>query len=368
MKDKKIVYVPMAADIIHPGHLNIINISASLGYVIVGLFTDEAISTYKRTPSMDYETRKTVLLGLKGVDEVIPQTSRDYGPNLRNLKPDYLVHGTDWKQGPLSKVRQEAIDLMREWGGEVVEPEYTQGVSSSALKQKKYSLGFSPEEKRKIFSDQLYLKEQLLGALVCDGGSVRLFGEVNVKPENEPLREFSFLWADYKELSKIYGNLFHPILDGSEYLYFLEKWNNMTSKPMIADDCSQDSLATFIYLLTEFQKKGICGIVVDTENMEMLEKKLEVFSKHRTEDSFKLILHITSGIEEDIRQIITRYQNIFSAVVVDANSKDWMEENTPVFHIVDNMESKEGQHGRMVYRSDLRKKNEHYLENVLLMG
>lgn len=133
---KKLVYVPMAADIIHPGHINILKIAASLGYVMVGLFSDNAIRTYKPEPYMKYEQRKTVLESIKYVDMVICQETKDYADNLRRFHPDYMVHGTDWRTGPLAEVRQSAIDLMAQWGGEVVEPEYTQGVSSSQLKAK----------------------------------------------------------------------------------------------------------------------------------------------------------------------------------------------------------------------------------------
>ncbi|MBR4456197.1 MAG: adenylyltransferase/cytidyltransferase family protein [Solobacterium sp.] len=130
---RKTVYVPMAADIVHPGHVNILKTAAQYGDVIVGLFTDEAIASYKRVPYMKYEQRRAVIENMKGVVQVIPQVTKDYEPNLRLLKPDYMVHGTDWREGPLAKVRQKAIDTMAEWGGKVIEPEYTQGVSTSQI-------------------------------------------------------------------------------------------------------------------------------------------------------------------------------------------------------------------------------------------
>ena len=132
----KLVYVPMAADILHPGHINILKTAASLGRVVVGLFSDEAIRSYKPEPYMDYEQRKLVLESVKYVDEIVCQETKDYSDNLRRYRPDYMVHGTDWRTGPLAEVRQKAIDLMAEWGGEVIEPEYTQGVSSTEFKRK----------------------------------------------------------------------------------------------------------------------------------------------------------------------------------------------------------------------------------------
>ena len=135
MREKKIVYLPMAADIVHPGHINIIKAASQYGEVIVGLFTDEAIASYKRVPYMPYEQRKIVIENIKGVSQVIPQYTRDYEDNLRMLKPDYMVHGTDWREGPLADVRANAIATMAEWGGEVVEPEYTRGVSSTMIQK-----------------------------------------------------------------------------------------------------------------------------------------------------------------------------------------------------------------------------------------
>lgn len=135
-KKKKLVYVPMAVDIVHPGHINIIKKAEELGEVMVGLFTDEAIASYKNSPYMDYETRKIVIENVKGVSKVVPQTTRDYEENLRKYKPDFMVHGTDWREGPLADVRQKAISIMAEWGGQIVEPEYTPNISSSMIKRK----------------------------------------------------------------------------------------------------------------------------------------------------------------------------------------------------------------------------------------
>ena len=102
---------------------------------MVGLFTDEAIASYKRIPYMTYEQRKIVIENVKGVDEVVPQLTRDYEDNLRKYKPDYMVHGTDWREGPLADVREKAIKILAEWGGRIIEPEYTQGVSSSLIQK-----------------------------------------------------------------------------------------------------------------------------------------------------------------------------------------------------------------------------------------
>ena len=126
----------MAADIVHPGHVNILKTAARYGKVVVGLFTDDAVASYKRVPYMTYDERKAVIENMKGVYKVIPQLTRDYEDNIRNLKPDFMIHGTDWREGSLAAVREKAIAIMAEWGGQVIEPEYTKGVSSTMIQQK----------------------------------------------------------------------------------------------------------------------------------------------------------------------------------------------------------------------------------------
>ena len=105
----KKVYVGMSADLIHPGHLNILMKASELGKVTVGLLTDKAIASYKRLPFMEFEMRKNVLESIKYVSNVIPQNTLDYTENLKNLKPDFVVHGDDWKKGVQQKMPKFAI-------------------------------------------------------------------------------------------------------------------------------------------------------------------------------------------------------------------------------------------------------------------
>lgn len=132
MGNKK-VYVGMVADLIHNGHINIIKEAEKLGDVIIGLFTDEAVASYKRLPALNYEQRKKVIENIRGVKEVIAQETLDYVPNLRKIKPDFVVHGDDWKEGVLKQTRERVVEVLKEWGGQLVEPAYTQGVSSTML-------------------------------------------------------------------------------------------------------------------------------------------------------------------------------------------------------------------------------------------
>ena len=131
-----LVYVGMAADILHHGHVNIINTGSKYGRVVVGLLTDEAIESYKRKPKVTWEKRRLLVEAIKGVHLVVPQTTHDYRPNMRLLRPAFVAHGDDWKTGPQAKVRTQVIETLKEWGGRLIEPTYTSGVSTTAIIEK----------------------------------------------------------------------------------------------------------------------------------------------------------------------------------------------------------------------------------------
>ena len=109
MKNKKVVYVPMGADLIHSGHINIIEKAKKYGKVIIGLFSDEAISEYKRVPSVSYDDRYNILKNFKGVSKIIKHNHWDYTENLRSIKPNYFIHGDDWKKGIQKKKRAKIV-------------------------------------------------------------------------------------------------------------------------------------------------------------------------------------------------------------------------------------------------------------------
>lgn len=128
-----IVYVGMCADILHIGHINIIKAASEHGDVVVGLLTDDAITSYKRTPFMSYANRKAVVENIKGVSRVVSQETLSYTDNLRSIKPNFVVHGDDWRDGVQQKTRDEAINVLQEWGGELIEVPYTKDISSTLI-------------------------------------------------------------------------------------------------------------------------------------------------------------------------------------------------------------------------------------------
>jgi len=128
-----IVYAAMCLDVLHPGHLNIIEHASKLGKVWVGLLSDDAISLYKKPPLLDYQARYQIALAIESVSCVVRQET--YLASLLEHKPAYVVHGDDWKEGGQEVSRQLVLDLLPHWGGELIEIPYTPGYSSSSLKE-----------------------------------------------------------------------------------------------------------------------------------------------------------------------------------------------------------------------------------------
>jgi len=145
----KKVYIGMSADIIHPGHLNIIKKGIELGEVTIGLLTDKAICSYKRLPYLTYSQREEIVTNIKGVSKVIKQDSLDYTENLKLQKPDYVVHGDDWLEGIQKNTRNQVINILKEWGGKVIDVPYTEGINSTLLNDRIKEIGTTPDIRRK---------------------------------------------------------------------------------------------------------------------------------------------------------------------------------------------------------------------------
>ena len=192
IKNKK-VYVPMAVDILHAGHINIIETARELGDVIIGLLTDEAILKYKRLPLINYENRKNIVKNIKGVKSIVMQDTYDYEPILRELKPDYLVHGDDWKSGLQSKIRQKAIDVLSEWSGELIEPKYTTGISSSILIDELGKNGITTDARRNLLR-RLILAKPIVRLLEAHNGLTGLIAEKTVIEKDKVRLDCDGIW------------------------------------------------------------------------------------------------------------------------------------------------------------------------------
>jgi len=231
---KKIVYVGMSADLIHHGHINILEEARKYGMVVVGLLTDEAIASYKRVPLLTYEQRKRVVENLAGVERVVPQATLDYIPNLRKIKPHYVVHGDDWKTGVQRETRARVIQALQEWGGQLVEPTYTPGISSTELVRWTTGTGITPTHRMQRLRRLLELKP-LLRILEVHNGLTGLIAEKTKVTKKGKTFEFDGMWESSLTDSTSKGKPDTVVVDMSSRLQTIEQILEVTTKPMIVD-------------------------------------------------------------------------------------------------------------------------------------
>lgn len=256
------VYVAMSADLIHPGHINILQTARGLGDVTIGLLTDEAIASYKRLPHMSYEQREAVVGALEGVSRVVPQDTLDYVPNLRMLRPDYVVHGSDWRSGVQRKTRDRVIDTLAEWGGELVEPEYTDGISSTKLNLAVREIGTTPDIRLKRFRRLLDAKPTIR-VIEAHNGLTGLIAEHTMVNVEDQRREFDAMWISSLTDSTAKGRPDIEYVDITSRASTMESILEVTTKPLILDGDTGGIVEHFVLHVRTLERLGISAVIIE---------------------------------------------------------------------------------------------------------
>ncbi len=265
---RKIVYVAMSADLIHPGHINILKIAKDYaskikGEVVVGLLTDKAIASYKRLPYMNYEQRKAVLESIALIDRVIPQDTLSYEGNIRLLKPAFVIHGDDWKNGAQVKTRQNVLDTLAELGcGELIEPHYTQGISSTQLNENARAIGISTNARlsllRRLISAKTPLRfietHSALSALIAQNAFVN---------RNGTKVEFDGFWSSSLTDSTSRGKPDIEAVELQSRLNTINEIFEVTSKPLIYDADTGGKIEHFAFAVRSLERTGVSACIIE---------------------------------------------------------------------------------------------------------
>ncbi|XOV79318.1 MAG: phosphoenolpyruvate mutase [Aestuariibacter sp.] len=259
---KKEVYVGMSADLVHPGHLNILNKAQELGNVTVGLLTDEAIASYKRLPYMTFEQRAQVIENIKGVARVVPQTTLDYVPNLEKYRPDFVVHGDDWREGVQKKTRQKVIDCLAQWNGELVEVPYTKGISSTQLHKAMKEIGVTPDVRRRALRRLLDAKPLIRFLDIHNALSGLIIENTRVDTESGP-QEFDGMWGSSLTDSTAKGKPDIEAVDVSSRISTLNEVLEVTTKPIIYDGDTGGKTEHFIFTVKTLERLGVSAVIIE---------------------------------------------------------------------------------------------------------
>lgn len=318
------VYVGMSADLIHPGHINILKRAAELGDVTIGLLTDAAIASYKRLPHMTFEQRKAVVENLKGVVAVVPQDTLDYVPNLERFKPDFVVHGDDWRSGVQSQTRQRVIDALAEWGGRLVEVAYTEGISSTQLNQSVKQIGTTPAVRLSRLR-RLIDSKPIVRILEAHSGLTGLIIENTTVEVDGRKQEFDGMWSSSLTDSTARGKPDIEAVDISSRLGTINELFEVTTKPLIFDGDTGGKPEHFTFTVRSLERLGVSAVIIEDKEglkrnslfgteVEQTQSSIEDFSariaigkKAQITDDFMIIARIESlilerGMDDAIRR------------------------------------------------------------------
>ncbi len=312
MTEEKKVYVGMAVDFIHRGHLAVISEAAKLGKVTIGVLTDKAVASYKRLPFFDYEHRKLIVESIKGVDAIIPQESVDQTENLRKLKPDYVIHGDDWREGIQKPFREKVIEVLKEWNGQLIEIPYMKDISSAQIRSVLREIGTTPEVRLKRLRRILHSKP-FIRVLEAHNGLTGLIVEnVKVKKEDGNEREFDATWISSLTEATAKGKPDIELPDLSSRLNVLNDILEATTKPIIYDGDTGGHIEHFVHLVRTLERLGVSAVIIEDkkglkknslfgtdvfqqqEDVSKFAEKIVEAKRHQVTDDFMIIARIES--------------------------------------------------------------------------
>ena len=313
MKKRKTIYLSLAADIIHSGHLNIIKKAKKYGNIIIGLMTDKAISEYKSLPLIDYEQRYNIVKNIKHVSKIIKQDDWDDTYNLKKIKPDYTIHGDDWRKGPQKKLRKKVIKTIRQWGGNLIEVPYTKKISASSIHEKIKNIYFNSESRVSRLK-RLVDSKKIVRVMESHSALTGLIIE-NIKEEkNNKTETIHAMWSSSLTDSTLRGKPDNQSVDYSTRISGLNEIMDVTTKPVIFDGDNGGRIEHIKFLVKSLERAGVSALVLEDksglkknslyknqsgvkqETISKFSKKLNIASKSKLSKDFYIVARIESFI------------------------------------------------------------------------
>ncbi len=256
------VYLSMSTDIIHGGHMNIIEKAAALGELTVGVLTDDVVASYKRFPLLPYEERVKIIEGLKGVKQVVPQKTLSYRENLEELKPDYLVHGDNWREGFQRCIREEAIEVLASYGGILKEFPYSSDAQYQRLEDAARDRLSIPDVRRSRLKKLLEMKTTV-NAIEAHSGLTGIIAEKTQVLEDGKAYQFDAMWVSSLCDSTAKGKPDIELVDMSSRISNIEDIMEVTTKPIIFDGDTGGLIEHFVYNIKTLERIGVSACIIE---------------------------------------------------------------------------------------------------------
>ena len=317
----KTVYIAMSADFIHGGHINVIEEGAKYGDVIVGILTDEAIATYKRLPLLDYKTRSKVISNIKGVKDIIKQDTLDYTKNLKKLKPDFVVHGDDWKKGVQSLIREKVISTLKEWDGKLIEVPYTKGIVSNDLAAEYRALENTADHRRSKLKKLLNLKPYVRVIEASNGLTGLIVENTKIEnPETGTVKEFDAMWVSSLCDSTFKGKPDIELVDLTSRINTMNEIMDVTTKPIILDGDTGGKTEHFVFNVRTLERLGISAIIIEDKTGLKKNSLFGTEVKQELDDPHMFAEKIHAGKQAQVSRdfmIFARLESLIAGYDVD---------------------------------------------------
>ena len=312
IKKNKMVYVPLAVDILHSGHIKILEHSKKYGKVIVGLLTDSAIGEYKQLPLLNYEERYKIISSIKYIDKIVPQETWDYSKNIVKYKPDFFIHGDDWKNGIQKKYRQKVILFLKKNNGKLIEIPFTKKISSEEI-ENKLNIHFK-NDSRVSFLKRLIDNKKIVRVLESHSPLTGMIIDNLQMGKKNKMYEFDAMWSSSLTDSSLKGKPDNQSVDYSARFQTLSDIIDVTKKPIIFDADNGGNVEHLKYTTKTLERLGVSSIVIedkiglkknslfkDQSNVEQdtiskFSNKIDRISQSRTSKDFLITARIESFI------------------------------------------------------------------------
>ena len=309
----KTVYTCFCTDVIHDGHLNIIEEAHKRGKVIVGCLSDEALIRYNKFPTITQDERVRLYRGIDGVEEVVIQNDMMYDDVITLIQPDYVVHGDNWKEGPEKAIRDHVVSLLNAYGGELIDIPYTYNDKVRKIDLQLRERLAMPEYRRKRLR-QLIRMTPIVKVLEAHSGLTGLIVEKTVVEHDGRLDQFDAMWVSSLCDSTAKGKPDIELVDMTSRFRTIDDIMEVTSKPIIFDGDTGGLTEHFVYTVRSLERMGVSAVIIEDKKglkknslfgtdveqtqatIEEMSAKISAGKKAQLTDDFMIIARIESLI------------------------------------------------------------------------
>ena len=340
----KTVYTCFTTDVIHEGHMNIINEAKKYGEVIVGVLTDEAMVKFDRFPTISFDERVEMIKATPGVDKVFTQDTVMYDAVIAELHPDYVIHGDNWLSGPTKAIRDNVEKLLGEYGGKIIDVPYTYNENVKHIDAKIKEKLAMPEFRRKRLR-QLLKMRPVVKAIEVHSGLTGLIAEKTVVEHEGKLDQFDAMWISSLCDSTAKGKPDIELVDMTSRFRTIDDVTEVTTKPIIFDGDTGGLTEHFVYTVRSLEKMGVSAVIIEDktglkknslfgtevaqtqDTIENFSAKIAAGKKVQLTDDFMIIARIESLIlEQGMEDALTRARAFVKAgadgIMIHSRKKD----------------------------------------------